>query len=495
MILKQRLNKESHNSPKKKSNENAEHRGLNRARNMMLPLAGAMMYAMGGINPDNAINYLQQDLVDPLLDFAPVDRKEKLVHKQPKKEKVELINYDFGFIRNMELLVNPKIQPYGGLREKDKKFLHGMNNKQEQNEKQIRYVVDNPLLLEDIIAGKEQEPAVNPYHVNKPYGFLNIFGFQNPYDLGAILKLPKEEVPLQNIGMVVDRPDPVEIKLPEPKPEPESIPDPVWTGETSEEVLREILGLVDLPDISADVGFYYSVGMGTYKQRKEIAAKLYSCDIKSIKSIKKDRKFGYGTVNHFFIDFKNGVKSDFYLKKNWEGSVVSETLGNTLAYILTKGHLPKTTYSFIGCEENKTCASTGISATTFKHKGEDFSDQAAFNYGVAIELSRALGLTDRHDQNIMIADDDMVIPIDFGTLFRTSSTSEYSCSHEEPANAEMVKAGRQMGLEMITKNYEQNKGVIHQLIAYAHHKNASFTHKPEESIDSYVSAHRRSMQE
>jgi hypothetical protein len=264
-------------------------------------------------------------------------------------------------------------------------------------------------------------------------------------------------------------------------------PETVWNGDLPENYLRSMLSLKDLPHI-------INIVSGT-ADMVDVAASLYSCEPESVVSIEKDSNFFYEDCDfyaRFLVEFKDGTKSDFYAKPAWQRPIIVDALGSVLGDILSSDNETET-YRFAACEETGTFLSVGIPGKTFANmeRGYIFSDKESFNYGVASELSTALGLDDRHDENIILGDDETIVPIDFSTIFCEEVGLQVDPCYDitlSDCEEEQFEAGKLFGRELIAKNIAINQGLIQELLNYAVHRGANFDYDPHNSIHSYTNS-------
>jgi hypothetical protein len=258
-----------------------------------------------------------------------------------------------------------------------------------------------------------------------------------------------------------------------------------WIGSIPEEKLQGLLGLVNLPDSREIVSGETDL--------VELASTVYGCKPDEVVSIVQDGNFNFSNRNNygrFLVKFDDGTESDFYVKPSWNAPVIVDALGNALLNLLGDETL-KDTYQSAACEETGTFASVGIEGKMFKDvKPEEFSDKATLSYGMAVELSLALGLRDRHDLNTLLRSDDVVVQIDFDTIFGPENPPNYERYHDfgavKPTNTDLIEEGKLKAREVIASNYERHKGLISELISYAQHLGADFSEKPETVLSSYA---------
>ena len=163
---------------------------------------------------------------------------------------------------------------------------------------------------------------------------------------------------------------------------------------------ESVLGFSDIPD-------YQPIMLGNSVDR--ISSKLYE---KTPESIQFKRSMC--GVHQYEIRFRNKREFSLYIKKSWENPM-HEALGMTLSSILGE-------YQFRFLVNGNTIAMEAVEGDTLDVSYEEFSEDAWFNYGKAIEFAKSVSLLDRRGPNVIITPNDHVINIDFGKLFSNSKT-------------------------------------------------------------------------
>ena len=216
-----------------------------------------------------------------------------------------------------------------------------------------------------------------------------------------------------------------------------------------------------------------------YSKLRLVCSILYECKKSDIKEI-KFKNSPNSDVSSFDIIFNDNVENSFYVKNSWEGSIV-EAFGMALSNILLN-----TNYKFIISKDrkNKILVMTNlgeelrkiIKVHRQKNKENFFNEKLTISYGLALELANALYLGDRTSRNLVLTPDDNIVNIDFGFLFIKDYESPRNLLYPKdlfsppqviPSNTEILKKGRKLGRQIITKNIKENKNLIEKLFSTA----------------------------
>ncbi|MFH1589920.1 MAG: hypothetical protein ABIB43_05105 [archaeon] len=221
---------------------------------------------------------------------------------------------------------------------------------------------------------------------------------------------------------------------------------------------------------------------------KSVASKLYNIDLNDISNLKRDKSFKhYDRCWRFNVSLTDGSKNTFYVKSTHKTGPVGEALGMTLSNIL----LEDANYNFIISNNGDDVGLTvtdnlkGVKVVDLQSVGYQHFD--AFSFGVALELSNALGLYDRHSGNLMVHEKKM-FHIDFGRIFSQDTVTRPKKMFEyfETPNKKKSDMGRKYGRQMITERFLSNKVLIENILKEAEKEGFEFTRDPLKHLNDYI---------